>query len=422
MSRRHDLVIFGATGFTGIRVVELLLKSDEKIDFAIAGRNEIKLKNILSDISKRIGKDIRNIPIIIADIDNAESLAEMAKCAKVIINTVGPYRLYGEAVVKAAVENGASHVDVSGEPAFLESMQMKYDEEAKKKGVYIVGACGWDSIPCDLGFNFLKRNFNGQLNHAETFVQLNTGPAGYSFNAGTYQTLILAIANMANDGLSKIRRSIMPEKIPRSQYRPPKRGKIWYNEKLDGWCLPFLGSDKSIVSRSEYFNYIVDNEPPAYVETYFRIKSLLWTILFSLWLAIFFIMSKFGLTRKILQKYPDICSFNMFKTSGPTEEQIKQASFTYWFFGSGWSDKLPPGEQHNKSPDKMVIVRCDGPDAGYITTSACAISAALTLLHESNKIPLGGGAFTTAAIFKKTNIYERLKKFGVTFKVVENTA
>uniref|UniRef100_A0A0M3IB68 Peptidase_S8 domain-containing protein n=1 Tax=Ascaris lumbricoides TaxID=6252 RepID=A0A0M3IB68_ASCLU len=133
----------------------------------------------------------------------------------------------------------------------------------------------------------------------------------------------------------------------------------------------------------------------------------------------------------------------MFKTSGPTEEQMKQASFTYWFFGSGWSDKLPPGEQHNKSPDKMVIVRCDGPDAGYVTTSACAISAALTLLYESDKIPLGGGAFTTAAAFKKTNIYERLKKggafttaaafkktniyerlkkFGITFKVVENMA
>lgn len=56
-------------------------------------------------------------------------------------------------------------------------MQMKYGEEAKKKGVYIVGACGWDSIPCDLGFNFLKRNFNGQSNHAETFVQLNSGAA-----------------------------------------------------------------------------------------------------------------------------------------------------------------------------------------------------------------------------------------------------
>uniref|UniRef100_A0AC34G8L9 Saccharopine dehydrogenase NADP binding domain-containing protein n=1 Tax=Panagrolaimus sp. ES5 TaxID=591445 RepID=A0AC34G8L9_9BILA len=101
----------------------------------------------------------------------------MAKKAKVIVNVVGPYRLYGEAVVKAAVENGASHIDISGEPAFLEKMQMKYSETAKKNGVYVVGACGWDSIPCDLGVNFLKQHFDGTLNHAETFVSMNTGPS-----------------------------------------------------------------------------------------------------------------------------------------------------------------------------------------------------------------------------------------------------
>ncbi|VDM67672.1 unnamed protein product [Strongylus vulgaris] len=101
----------------------------------------------------------------------------MASKTKVIINAVGPYRLYGEPVVKAAVENGANHVDISGEPAYLEKMQMIYGEKAKEKGVYIVGACGWDSIPCDLGVNFLKEKFEGDLNHVETFVQMVSGPA-----------------------------------------------------------------------------------------------------------------------------------------------------------------------------------------------------------------------------------------------------
>ncbi|VDM50288.1 unnamed protein product [Toxocara canis] len=158
----------------------------------------------------------------------------------------------------------------------------------------------------------------------------------------------------------------------------------------------------------------------AFVETYIRLKSLLWAVLLTLWLTIFFIMAKFEATRKILQKYPDICSFNMFKNSGPTEEQIKQASFTYWFFGEGWSDKLSPGEQHKSHPNKKMIVRCDGPDAGYIATSACIISAALTVLFEADKMPHGGGVFTTASAFKKTSIYERLEKFGVTFKTVES--
>ncbi|KAK5967588.1 hypothetical protein GCK32_020801, partial [Trichostrongylus colubriformis] len=79
------------------------------------------------------GKDLKSTPIIIADSSDETSLVEMAKQAKVILNAVGPYRLYGEVVVKAAVENGASHVDISGEPAFLEKMQMLYGEKAKEK-------------------------------------------------------------------------------------------------------------------------------------------------------------------------------------------------------------------------------------------------------------------------------------------------
>ncbi|VDK42247.1 unnamed protein product [Anisakis simplex] len=162
--------------------------------------------------------------------------------------------------------------------------------------------------------------------------------------------------------------------------------------------------------------------PQAYIETYFVVKSLLWSVLLALWLAVFFVLVNFEATRKFLQKHPDLCSFNMFKASGPTEQQIEQASFTYWLFGEGWDDKLPPGEQHSTPPNKKVTVRCDGPDAGYIATSACIISSALTVLKDADKMPSGGGAFTTAEAFKKTGIYERLANFGITFKIVENMA
>ncbi|VDM48353.1 unnamed protein product [Toxocara canis] len=90
MSHRYDIVVFGATGFTGTWVVELIVKADENVEFAVAGRSEVKLKKVLDYVSKRTGKDIRNTPIIIADSCDTHSLAEMAKCAKVIINTVGP--------------------------------------------------------------------------------------------------------------------------------------------------------------------------------------------------------------------------------------------------------------------------------------------------------------------------------------------
>uniref|UniRef100_A0A8R1TZC8 Sacchrp_dh_NADP domain-containing protein n=1 Tax=Onchocerca volvulus TaxID=6282 RepID=A0A8R1TZC8_ONCVO len=396
---RYDIVLYGASGFTGAYVLKLLVKeqNQQNVSFAVAGRSEARLKKLLENTSKEMGKDLQNIPIIIANSHDESTLAAMAKQAKVIINVVGPYRLYGEAVVKAAVENGASHVDISGEPAFLESMQMKYNDIAQKKGLYVVGACGWDSIPCDLGVNFLKNKFNGQLNHVETFVQINSGSAGYSFNAGTYRTLVLALANMQTDGLGKIRRSIMPERLPRSSFRAPKRGSFWFNDKIDGWCLPFYGSDKSVVSRSQYFDYKLHNVLPVQVETFMRIKSVIWAFLLSLWLAVFMFASKISFMRDFLLAYPGLCSFGMFKESGPTTDSF---------------------DEYSVKPDKKIIARCMGPDAGYIATSACVLASALSLLNDADKLPQGG-VYTPAAAFKDTGIYGRLETYGVRFEIVD---
>ncbi|KAK6758407.1 hypothetical protein RB195_015927 [Necator americanus] len=418
---RFDLVIYGASGFTGAYIVERLVTSKyyEGLNFAVAGRNQAKLQKVLDEVSKKTGKDIVSTPIIIADSADEHSLADMARRAKVIVNAVGPYRLYGEAVVKAAVENGASHVDISGEPAFLEQMQMLYGEKAKEKGVYVVGACGWDSIPCDMGVNFLKEKFDGDLNHVESFVQMTTGPSGYSLNDGTYQTLILGISGMKSDGLGRIRRSIMPEKIVKGTVKPPKRGPLWqiHEKELDGWALPFMGSDKSIVNRSQYYDAVNNGKRPVHIETYLRVSSLLWAVLLAAWLVIFALLAQFKFTRKILQKYPDICSFNIFKASGPTEQQIKEAGFIYWFFGYGYANHKPMTEQHLGNPDQRMVVSCKGPDAGYMATSACALSAALSVVRDSHSLPHGGGVFTTASAFAKTNIYSYLDSFGITFQV-----
>ncbi|VDN93665.1 unnamed protein product [Brugia pahangi] len=417
---RYDIVLYGASGFTGAYVLKLLLEEQKQhnVSFAIAGRSEVRLKKLLQNISQELGKSfhLQNVSIITANSYDESTLAAMANQAKVIINVVGPYRLYGEAVVKAAVENGASYVDISGEPAFLESMQMKYGNIAQEKGLYVVGACGWDSIPCDLGVNFLKEKFSGQLNHVETFVQLNTGPAGYSFNAGTYRTLVLGMANMMTDGLGKIRRSIMPEPPKRfdTQYIKIKsKGTFWFNEKVDGWCLPFYGSDKSVVTRSQYFDYKLRTVLPV-METFIRVKSFIWACLLSLWLVVFSAAAKMSFMKNFLLAYPGLCSFGMFKDSGPTcfEFQVKQASFTYWFFGTGWS------ERHSSFDEYTMVARCVGPDAGYISTSACVLAAALSLLNDADKLPQGG-VYTSAAAFKDTGIYDRLERYGVRFEIVD---
>jgi short subunit dehydrogenase-like uncharacterized protein len=418
MSEKYDIVLYGASGFTGAYVLEAIAKSaHQDLRYAVAGRSEQKLKKVLKDVSETTGHDLTNTPIIIADSSNEKSLAEMAKKAKVIVNVVGPYRLYGESVVKAAVENGASHVDISGEPAFLEKMQMKYSETAKQNGCYVVGACGWDSIPCDLGVNFLKQHFDGTLNHCETFVSMHTGPSGYSFNTGTYQTLILGIAEARNDGLGKIRKSIMPEKLDRSPFRPEKRPKMWYNDVLDSYVLPFPGADRSVVTRSQYYDAVENHTRPVALETYILVKSKLNAVLLMLWLGLFAFFVQFPFTRKLMQQYPDFCSAYLFKNSGPSRQQVKEASFTYWIFGKGWGTKEP---KENEVPTKVMAARCNGPDAGYVSTAGCALSCALTILKDHDKLPKDGGVYTTTAAFKDTKIYDRLAEFGVHFTIDEN--
>ncbi|KAF7636630.1 Sacchrp_dh_NADP domain-containing protein [Meloidogyne graminicola] len=418
-TERYDIVLYGASGFTGHYVLETFAKSQDfgKLSLAIAGRNKKKLEETLANVGKLTEKDLSKIPIIITDSENEDQLALMAKQAKVIVSVVGPYRLYGEAVVKAAVENGASHVDISGEPAWIETMQMKYAEQAKEKGVYIVSACGWDSIPCDMGMEFLKKNFDGTLTYAETFAKINTGKSGYSFNAGTYQTLILGMWKAKDDGLGRIRKAIMPEKLERATWRTPKRPMLWWNDKLKCYCLPFLGADKSIVQRSQYFDAQMNQKYPATLETYLCVKSWFWALALMLWLTIFNFAVKYNWSRNILQKYPDFCSGYMFKEKGPTRQQAEEATFEYWFFGTGWDQSLTP-LSFEVQPEKKVVVRCDGPDAGYIATSGCVLACAMTILSDNENMPKPGGVFTSAAAFKKTNIYDRLASFGVVFRTV----
>ncbi|CAD6196401.1 unnamed protein product [Caenorhabditis auriculariae] len=418
---RYDVVVYGASGFTGAYIVQYLVTSShfEGVTYAVAGRSESKLRQVLSDISDRTGRNVRSVPLIEADSADEDSLAAMARQAKVVINAVGPYRLYGEAVVKACVENGANHLDISGEPAWIEQMQAKYSKEAEKQGVFVVSACGWDSIPADLGVNYLKKNFGGDLNHVESFVQIKQGPAGYSFNAGTYQTLILGISGALTDKLGAIRKQIMPEKIVRGAVRVPKRGTVWEikEKELDGYALPFPGADKSVINRSQYYDATVNQKRPIHMETYIRVSSMFWAVVLGLWVTVFSVLVKWPSTRKFLQQYPDLCSFHMFKNSGPNKEQMAQASFVYWFFGYGYSESKPQDEQHEEKINRKVVSTCKGPDAGYIATSGCILSSALAVLKDRKNLPKEGGVYTTAAAFGNSNIYEYLESFGVTFQI-----
>ena len=152
-TRPYDIVLIGATGFTGQLTADYLLKQQPSIKFALAGRNPEKLAQIrellLADNPTAPSPDI-----IIADSHDIASLRKMCAQTQVVISTVGPYALHGEDLVAACITQKCDYVDLTGEPQFVADMQRKYGADATKQGVKIVNCCGFDSIPHDLGVFF----------------------------------------------------------------------------------------------------------------------------------------------------------------------------------------------------------------------------------------------------------------------------
>ncbi|CAD6192367.1 unnamed protein product [Caenorhabditis auriculariae] len=419
--KQFDVVIYGATGFTGHYVVERLVASKyyHEVNFAIAGRNEGKLRQVLEKVSGKTGIDIYGTPMIIADSSDPDSLARMAQQAKVIINTVGPFTLYGEAVLRAAIENRAHHVDITGEYPWVEKMKLKYEHQAKENGVYIVSCCAFDSIPADLGVNFLKKNFGGDLNHVEAFMQIIPGPDGYALNDGTYQTIVGSMGEYATKMLSSGSK-LMPRRIVKGSVKPPFRMPISKIDEaeLDGYALPFPTTDQTIVDWSQYNDATVKDRRPIHIKTYIRVPSVSLAVGLGLWSSAISVLAVIPCTKRLLQKYPDEVSFNLFKRDGPTEAQINGSGFTYTFFGYGYQEQKPNGEVHLGRPDRKVVARCTGPDPGYMATSGCIISSALTILKDVQNMPEEGGFYTPTAAFGDSKIYEFLESFGVKYEVL----
>ncbi|XP_059612217.1 saccharopine dehydrogenase-like oxidoreductase isoform X2 [Phlebotomus argentipes] len=416
---RLDVVIFGATGFTGNCAVEKSVEFLSKVKWGIAGRNQSKLEGVRERIGTKVSKDLSEIPIIIADVGDEESLKKMAEQAKVVVNCCGPYRHFGEAVVKACIAAGTHHVDVSGEPQYMERMQLEYDEAAREAGVYVVSACGFDSIPADLGTLFHERHFEGVVNSVETYlVAKSTGP-GASLHYGTWESAIYGLAH-ANE-LRSLRSKLFKERLP-SMKPSLKNRPIFHRAPVvrNAVCLPFLGSDRSVVMRSQRFLFETQKKRPVQVRTYMSVGTYFTALLFILAGAIFSLFTRFSLGRRLLLDYPKLFSFGFASHEGPSEEKMKNTKFTMWFQGAGWPEALAEGEdQYADPPTKKLVTKVSGTDFGYGNTAACILLCATTILKEHSKMPGKGGVLAPGAAFGKTSLIDELNKNDVfTFEVV----
>ena len=154
--REFDIVLFGATGFTGALTAEYLARhAPAGLRWALAGRNPQKLEKVRADLAD-IDPELKQLELLHADVSDPASLADVARRARVVITTVGPYLTYGEPLVAACAEAGTDYVDLTGEPEFVDRMYVAHHATAEKNGARIVHACGFDSVPHDLGAYFTR--------------------------------------------------------------------------------------------------------------------------------------------------------------------------------------------------------------------------------------------------------------------------
>ena len=415
--RSYDFVIFGATGFTGQYVVKEVqrIASSENIKWAVAGRNRQKLVDVVSRQTDLQTESFAN-DIIIADVNDYQSLLMMCKQAKVVLDCVGPYRFYGEPVVRACVEAKSSYVDICGEPQFLENMILQYNDGAEKEGIYIVGACGFDSIPSDLGVMFVKKEFRGTLNSVTGYLELHSGPSGLGMHFGTYESAVFGASDTRT--LKKVRKALAFKPVPLVGPKLRLKGAVHYYNPGRSYAIPFLGADVSVVKRSQRFLHEKLNETPVQYSMYSCIGGLWRFFLLVLFGGIFQFLANRQWGRSLLLKHPKFFTSGIFSHDGPTQQQLKETSFSITMYGEGYSDGESTLNRSDK-PDKKITVRIAGPEAGYVATPLAMVQAALVIVKETDKLPEKGGVYSPGAVFYRTSLIERLQENGLKFEVMD---
>lgn len=345
---------------------------------------------------------------------------------QIIVNCCGPYRFYGEPVVRACIATGTHQVDVSGEPQYIERMQVDHDEAARAAGVYIVSACGFDSVPADLGTLFAEREFaaaspdgTAVVNAVETYLRswIRGGyRGGAAIHYGTWESAVHGLANWAE--LPELRRRLHGGvRLPQQRPVLPHRGTVHRAPPAMAgrWSLPFPGADRSVVQRSQRQLHDVDGKRPVQIRTYMSFESLVHVLAVALFGAVFVSLSKFAWGRQLLLAHPKCFSGGMFSHVGPSDETQRNTWFEIVFRATGWSKKALVD---STEPDMELSTRVRAANPGYGATCVAVLLAARTLLEEAPRIPVRGGVLPPGAAFAKTTLIERLAANGFEFEVL----
>lgn len=387
-SRRFDLALFGATGFTGgLTARYLAANGPETLRWALVGRNRGKLEAVAARLAERSPRAPAP-ELLVADAADRAALERVAKAARVVITTVGPYALYGEPLVAACAAAGTDYVDLTGEPEFVDRMWLEHHAEAERNGARLVHCCGFDSIPHDLGAYFtVKQLPEGVPLRVEGYVRF-----GGRFSGGTYHSAINAFGRSRQTlAAAKERRRAEPRVAGRRVHsakprlrRDPGRG---------GWVVPMPTIDGPIVRRSAAaldrygpdftygHNLVVPDLP--------RLAGLVGGV------GTAFALAVLPPTRRLLLKLKA-------PGEGPSEAERERAWFKVAFVGEGRG--------------RRVVTEVSGGDPGYTETSKMLAESGLCLAFDD--LPERAGQLTTATAMGDA-LLARLQAAGISFRVLE---
>jgi short subunit dehydrogenase-like uncharacterized protein len=382
--RPLDIVLFGATGFTGGLTAEYLAAhAGEGTRWGLAGRSAAKLEAV----RHRLGDGCAELPLLEASSEDAASLRALAEATRVVITTVGPYIRYGEPVVAACAAAGTDYVDLTGEPEFVDLMWLRYNEQARQSGARLVHSCGFDSIPYDLGAQFTVEQLpEGAPIALEGFVRAGGMPSG-----GTYHSAVDIVGRL-RQGARVARERRARESRPENRRIRGVPGRPHVEPEVGGWVVPFPTIDPQTVLRSAR---ALDRYGPDFSYShYLVVKRLPTLIALGIGAGAMIGLAQLPPTRSALLKLRS-------PGEGPTPEQRAR----------GWFNVRMVARANGR----RVVTEVAGGDPGYGETSKMLAESALCLAHD--ELPPTAGQLTPA-VAMGGSLRRRLQQAGIRFEVV----
>jgi short subunit dehydrogenase-like uncharacterized protein len=380
--RPYDIVLFGATGFVGALTAQYLAAhAPEGLRWAIAGRGKDKLERLRERLPGGAG-----IGVLEADVTEPASLRRLAEHARVVATTVGPYVTYGEDLVAACADLGTDYLDLTGEPEFVDLTYVRHDARARETGARLVHACGFDSIPHDLGAYFTVRQLpEGVPLAVDGFVT-----ADATFSGGTFASALTHLSRARQvRSAARDRARHEPRLVGRRALAP--MGAPRFAREVGAWAVPLPTIDPQIVRRSA--KALERYGPDFRYRHYAAVRHLP--------IALGGVAAAGALaTAAQLPPARRWLSDRLKPGDGPSPQKRAKSWFSVRFVGEGGG--------------RRVFTEVAGGDPGYDETAKMFAESALSLAFDD--LPPTAGQVTTAVAMGDA-LTERLRRAGITFRV-----